>query len=79
MTPCIIMHNMIIEDERDLDDPIDETREVPPLDVEFVEKDHTRFQDFLARFRQIKDAEAHFTLRNVLIDHLWEKYSNSEI
>ncbi|KAK6149519.1 hypothetical protein DH2020_017044 [Rehmannia glutinosa] len=63
------------QDEQDLDAPIEEAREVSSSDIEFV----ARFQKkFLARFRQIKDAEAHFTLQNALTDHSWEEYSNSE-
>ena len=78
MTACIIMHNMIIEDERDVDAPIDNQMEAPTPEVEIVVDENARFQNFLARHRQIKDAEAHHALRNSLIDHLWEKYTNSE-
>ena len=38
----------------------------------------TRFQEFLARHKQIKDKEAHIALRNALIEHLWEQHGNSE-
>ncbi|KAI3448386.1 hypothetical protein Pfo_005051 [Paulownia fortunei] len=48
MTACIIMHNMIVENEQ-----------------------------FLARYRQIKDKKTHIALRNALIDHLWDEYTNS--
>ncbi|XP_042454976.1 uncharacterized protein LOC122039026 [Zingiber officinale] len=78
LTSCIIMHNMIIEDERDLNAPIVEHFEVPTPDVEPARDDGTRFEEFLARYRQIKDKEAHIALRNALIEHLWEQYSNSE-
>ena len=71
MTTCIILHNMIIEDERDLNAPIEVTREVPPLEVKMAVNDNTCFQEFLAQYRQMKDKEAHFALRNALIDHLW--------
>ncbi|KAJ9555107.1 hypothetical protein OSB04_009721 [Centaurea solstitialis] len=67
---------MIIEDERDLNAPIEVAREVPPIEVETVMNDNHRFQQFLARYRQIKDKAAHFELRDALIDHLWERYSN---
>ncbi|XP_033140542.1 putative nuclease HARBI1 [Brassica rapa] len=77
MTTCIILHNMIIEDERELDAPIEFGREAPPPDIEIAEDENVRFQNFLARFRNIKNKEAHFSLRNALIDHLWEKYSNA--
>ena len=78
MTTCIIMHNMIIEDERDLEAPIEDAMEAPAPEVEMVVDDYTRFQQFLARHRQIKDKDAHIALRNALIDHLWEEYTNAE-
>jgi len=78
MTSCIIMHNMIIEDERDIDAPIEERVEVPIEEVEMTGDDDTRFQEFLAQHRQIKDREAHIELRNALIEHLWSQYTNSE-
>jgi len=76
MITCIILHIMIIEDERDLNAPIEVAREVSPIEVETVMYDSNQFQQFLACYRQIKDKVAHFELRNTLIDHLWEKYSN---
>ncbi|KAL5813211.1 hypothetical protein ACOSQ3_028161 [Xanthoceras sorbifolium] len=78
MTSCIIMHNMIIEDERNVNADIENWREAPIPEVETVVDETTRFQQFLAQHRQIKDKEAHLALRNVLIEHLWEQYSNSE-
>ena len=51
---------MTIGDERDLNAPIEITREIPPLDVKMAVDDNTRFQEFIARYRQIKDKEAHF-------------------
>ena len=70
MTTCIILHNMIIEDERDLDAPIGIGREAPPPDVQIPDNENNRFQEFLSRFRKIKDKEAYFSFRNALIDHL---------
>ena len=78
MTTCIIMHNMIIEDERDLEAPIEDVMEAPAPEVEMVVDDYTQFQQFLARHRQIKDKDAHIALRNTLIDHLWEEYTNAK-
>ncbi|XP_042460397.1 uncharacterized protein LOC122043900 [Zingiber officinale] len=62
LTSCIIMYNMIIEDGRDLNAPIVEYFEVPTPDVELAVDDGTRFEEFLARYRQIKDKEAHIAL-----------------
>ena len=78
MTTCIILHNMIVEDERDLSAPIEVVRETPPPEVELVVDENTRFQEFLSQYRKIRDKEAHFALRNALIDHLWDEYTNSE-
>ncbi|XP_019263699.1 PREDICTED: uncharacterized protein LOC109241411 [Nicotiana attenuata] len=72
MTTCIILHNMIIEDERDLNTPIQDDLEGPTPTVEITVDENQRFQEFLARHRRIKDKDAHFALRNALIDHLWE-------
>ncbi|KAL8534447.1 hypothetical protein ACS0TY_010456 [Phlomoides rotata] len=72
------MHNMIIEDERDLDAPIEVPVEVSSPNIEFVENEPIRFQNFLSRFREIRNPEGHFSLRNALIDYLWEEYSNTE-
>ncbi|KAL9830664.1 hypothetical protein AtNW77_Chr3g0191821 [Arabidopsis thaliana] len=59
MTSSIIMHNMIMEDERDIDAPIEERVEVPIEEVEMTGDDDAQFQNILARHRQIKDREAH--------------------
>ncbi|XP_062118442.1 uncharacterized protein LOC133832070 [Humulus lupulus] len=75
MTSCVIMHNMIIEDERDFNAPIEEWFEVPNPEVEMVGNDDARFQEFLARHRKIKDKDAYIALRNALIEHLWDGYS----
>ena len=45
MTTCIIMHNIIIEDECDVDTAIDDHMEAPTLEVELVIDENTRFQD----------------------------------
>ncbi|XP_019157751.1 PREDICTED: uncharacterized protein LOC109154407 [Ipomoea nil] len=78
MTSCIIMHNMIIEDERDEQADIQRWREAPAIEVDLRRDEATLFQEFLARHRQIKDREAHYALRNALIEHLWQLYGNSE-
>ena len=79
MTTCIIMHNMIVEDERDLQAPIVDAIEAPAPDIERVVDDNTRFEQFLAQYKKIKEKDAHIALRNALIDHLWEEYSNSNV
>ncbi|KAL8550117.1 hypothetical protein ACS0TY_008807 [Phlomoides rotata] len=61
---------MIIEDERDLSAPIVEPREVTTPAVEMTNNENSNFQDFLHRYRKMRDADAHFELQNALIEHL---------
>lgn len=79
MSACIIMHNMIVEDERVDVVNVEVPNSTPTTDVEVVVDETTRFKQFLARHRKIKDKEAHYALRNALIDHLWDQYSNSSL
>ena len=53
------MHNMIIEDERDLYALAEEQTEMQTPEVEVMCDDDSRFQAFLARHRKIKNKEAH--------------------
>lgn len=55
MTACIIMHNMIIEDERDINAPVRDARPAPQATVEMATNENTRFQEFLTRNLQIKN------------------------
>ncbi|KAK3213085.1 hypothetical protein Dsin_017791 [Dipteronia sinensis] len=66
------------EDERDVDATIQDHIEAPTPEVEMVVDENIRFQEFLARHREIMDKKAHIALRNVLIDHLWDEYTNSD-
>ena len=77
MTACIIMHNMIVEDECGLIEQITNDMEAPQPTFERVTDENSRFQRFLAQYRQVKDKNAHIELKNALIEHLWEQYSNS--
>ena len=73
------LHNMIIEDERDLDASIVIGRKALPPEVQIPDDEDNRFQEFISRFRKIKDyKEVQFSFQNALIDHLWKKYSNND-
>ena len=69
---------MIIEDERDLNAPIEVVREAPPPEVEIAVDDIPVFSNFLLGIdkSRIKKLTSHF--ENALIDHLWEEYTNSD-
>jgi hypothetical protein len=75
MMACIILHNMIVEDERDLYlgadafdyDQINETPLEPPSHEHTVE-----FLDFIQNHHRIRDRETHSQLQSDLVEHLWQ-------
>ncbi|XP_042058643.1 uncharacterized protein LOC121803008 isoform X2 [Salvia splendens] len=78
MITCIILHNMIVEDERDLSSPIKVARHAPQPEVEMTTNEDVRFQEYLTRYAAIRNKNAHLELRNALVDHLWENFSNTQ-
>ncbi|KAK1662351.1 hypothetical protein QYE76_050510 [Lolium multiflorum] len=69
MTCCVILHNMIIEDERGLNLPCfydNVGTRVQP------ERNPDRIEAFLAAHRGIENAETHHQLTQDLIDHHWQ-------
>lgn len=61
---------MIIENERDVDAPIQETMEAPTPQVQVAVDENTCFQKFFAWHRQIRNKDTHIALKNALIDLL---------
>lgn len=52
---------------------------MPDPEVETISiEENILFQEFLGRHRKIKNKEAHIALRDALIEHPWEEYTNSE-
>ncbi|KAK9052724.1 hypothetical protein SSX86_029354 [Deinandra increscens subsp. villosa] len=75
MKTCVILHNMIIEDEREdcdnLDMEYDQLDDPPELS-----HNHTgEFMDFIQRHVHIRDSSAHHQLQEDLIEHQWLLYS----
>ena len=72
MNACIIMHNMIVEDEGDDEDDFnyDDMGEKVT-----VSHDSTPELDaFIQNYKNIKDKETHTQLQADLIEHLWQNY-----
>jgi hypothetical protein len=75
MMACIILQNMIIEDERDLYleadafnyEQINDTPLEPPSHEHIVE-----FLDFIQNHHHIRDRETHSQLQLDLVKHLWQ-------
>ncbi|RWR85203.1 putative nuclease HARBI1 [Cinnamomum micranthum f. kanehirae] len=72
MKACIIMHNMIIEDECDQSLPPNyDAREGECSNLP-VSRDHTaEFQDFIQNHLLIRDKRTHSQLQADLVEHLW--------
>jgi hypothetical protein len=77
MNACVIMHNMIIESEREhpVYDPEPYHRQGPLANV-----DHqvpAAFAAFLAMRQEIRDANTHSQLQDDLVKHLWMLKGNN--
>ncbi|XP_017217329.1 uncharacterized protein LOC108194901 [Daucus carota subsp. sativus] len=76
MKACVILYNMIIEDERD--DSENNQVEYDQLDddpLEFLSNHTTDFADFIQRHHHIRDSAAHHQLQEDLIEHQWLLHS----
>ncbi|KAG1520947.1 hypothetical protein G6F52_007186 [Rhizopus delemar] len=76
MQTCIILHNMIIEDERDsgLSQVVD--YDGVELLFERTEDVSAGFEQMRARLRGIMDRQAHNQLQEDLMEHMWARYGN---
>ena len=81
MKACIILHNVIVKDERDDNEVIDLDYEQndgvdnPPLQVLCEQSDE--FLSYIERHECIRDREIHFQLQSKIIEHLWQLQGKS--
>ena len=73
MRACIILHNMIVEDE-ERTDTRDET--FHDQDISFCVKMPTELFDALDRRATVRDRPVHRQLKHDLIEHLWDKFGD---
>ncbi|KAI3778281.1 hypothetical protein L2E82_07462 [Cichorium intybus] len=94
MIACIILHNMIVEDERDTylhyydpseflnDIPINQQRSNSTQDYEQTFEYSTEriasLSSYMTNREQLRNREAHITLKNDLIEHIWQKFGSHE-
>ncbi|XP_076910633.1 uncharacterized protein LOC143568343 [Bidens hawaiensis] len=76
MKACVILHNMIIEDERDDGDDLNMEYDQLDDDLPELSRTHTcEFMDFIERHLRIRDNSAHHQLQEDLVEHQWLLYS----
>jgi hypothetical protein len=79
MQACVILHNMIIEDERDEEDDFnyhqEGTRELTHED--YQNRDPLVLEEFLRIHKEIEDKSSHEQLHNDLVEHLWAIHSST--
>ncbi|XP_047335703.1 uncharacterized protein LOC124939257 [Impatiens glandulifera] len=81
MMACIIMHNMIVEDERELHPQpnISEYEQIStsPLVVVVSRTQTPELMNFIQSLHKIKDRAVHNQLQEDLVEHLWNTYIES--
>jgi hypothetical protein len=80
MKACIILHNMIIEDERDIEDnsfDLNEEATTSTVQQSTITQAHEpAMEEVLQRNTELRDREAHRQLQSDLIEHIWQKFGH---
>jgi 3-methyladenine DNA glycosylase AlkC len=77
MRACIILHNMIVQDERYTQDEIN--CNISDIVITHVSNANNTFASFAERFTTTRDKIVHHQLRNDLIEHLWMKKGDEDL
>lgn len=80
MSACVILHNMMVEDERDMYKSLENGNyylfeEEPALTI-IREENNFDFQRFIEGRKKLKDRSQHHHLQEDLVEHLWNFYGN---
>jgi hypothetical protein len=79
MLACVILHNMIVEDEREnakIHIDLNENIASCALPPEVNTSSNLRFADVMRRKDAIRDHPQHTQLKNDLIEHIWCRFGN---
>ena len=75
MTACVIMHNMIVEDECD-DMIFDQGFDYQGENVEPLYHEPATFEQFIQFHHELRDCHTHLDLQNDLVEHAWDHIGN---
>jgi hypothetical protein len=80
---CIILHNMVIEDEKDLEEiPIDLNEAASTSTVQeasISQGPNPLMEQVIERNVAIRDRNTHKQLQSDLVEHVWHKFGNSNV
>ncbi|XP_009120498.3 protein ALP1-like [Brassica rapa] len=76
MRACIILHNMIVENEQDSYLRTSEFQQGEDDDPSFVVRRTTNIRTTLGRRADVRDTAGHLQLKEDLIEHIWDKYGH---
>ena len=74
MKACVILHNKIVEDERDVNEAVEvdyEQIDNNPT-IQLSRENTNTFTEFIETHQCIRDHKNHFQLQSDLIEHLWQ-------
>ncbi|XP_050253758.1 uncharacterized protein LOC126699825 [Quercus robur] len=78
MKACIILHNMIIEDERDETEAVDlDYEHIDEISCTMSREPTNEFTKFIQVHQCIRDREVHSQLQMNLVEHLWQLQGES--
>nr|XP_034569929.1 putative nuclease HARBI1 [Setaria viridis] len=72
MRACVIMHNMIVEDERDEEDDLNYDGVGEKVKISHDET--PELEEFIKNYKNIRDKDIHNQLQDDLIEHLWQHH-----
>jgi hypothetical protein len=76
---CIILHDMIVEDEKRIEDIEEELdlNQAPNVVIvkppEFAPEDYVPFERVLEKYEDLGDQKAHMQLKKDLVEHIWNR------
>ncbi|XP_023633251.1 uncharacterized protein LOC111828755 [Capsella rubella] len=86
MRACIILHNMIVEDERDMYTQFNvsefqqaETEGSTRVDFSYDTYMPSNIVDLMAARTRLRDRTKHEQLKNDLVEHIWSKFSSNQV
>ena len=76
MRACIILHNMIVEDERDSYCNASEFQQGEDVDPTFVVKRTTNLGTTMGRRAEVRNTQGHQQLKEDLIENIWANFGH---